>query len=137
VSAVDVSIIDDVVERATALDYLGLTELYAPDVLVDMNLPMWRFQLQGPDAVRAWFQEQHPAMPNLRCTSHRVHPIDRGVIVENEGRFDGQDGECLFRAVDIFHVDGGRIVEHVEYCGGCWTPDDIARQRAEAPMIRW
>ncbi len=26
---------------------------------------------------------------------------------------------------------------HVQYCTGCWTPADIARQNAEAPMVAW
>jgi ketosteroid isomerase-like protein len=130
------SAVDKVVDRITALDYEGLTDLYASDALLDLNLPSWRFQLQGPDAARRWFKE-HPEMPNLRCTSHRIMPIEDGVIVENEGHYDLDDGEHLFRAIDVFHLDGDEIVEHVEYCSGDWTPADIARQRAEAPMVRW
>jgi hypothetical protein len=40
-------------------------------------------------------------------------------------------------AVDIFRVDGDEVTEHVQYCTGCWPPDQIARQAREAPMVRW
>ena len=52
-------------------------------------------------------------------------------------RFDGDDGEYLWRAVDIFRIDGDTVTEHTQYCTGCWSPDQIARQTAEAPMVRW
>ena len=118
-------------------DWAAITEAYAPDVLLDMNLPTWRFQLQGRDAAAQYLVEQTGGLPRLRTTQHRAYPIPDGVVIEEEMRFDGEDGEYLWRAVDIFHVDGDRVVEHKQYCTGCWAPDQIARQADEAPMIRW
>ena len=120
-----------------AADWEGLAGCYAADVLLDMNLPTWRFQLQGRDAVRAYFVEQTGGLANLRTTALRTVPTSEGVIVEEEMRFDADGGEYLWRANDIFRVDGDEIVEHSQYCTGCWSPDDIARQSTEAPMIRW
>ncbi len=46
-----------------------------------------------------------------------------------------RDGECLWRAVDIFRLDGDAVVEHGQYCTGRWTPADVTGQAAEAPMV--
>jgi predicted SnoaL-like aldol condensation-catalyzing enzyme len=118
-------------------DWEAIAETYAPDVLLDTNLPTWRFQLQGRDAVAQYLVEQTKGLSNLHTTQHRVFRTDDGVIIEEEMRFDGDDGEYLWRAVDVFHVDGASVVEHIQYCTGCWTPDQIARQGDEAPMVRW
>jgi ketosteroid isomerase-like protein len=120
-----------------AADWEAITDTYAPDVLLDMNLPTWRFQLQGRDAATQYLVEQTKGLPNLRTVSHQVHDIGDGVIIEEEMRFDGDDGEYLWRAVDIFRIAGDAVVEHVQYCTGCWPPDQIARQEKEAPMVRW
>lgn len=120
-----------------AADWEAVTDTYAPDVLLDMNLPTWRFQLQGRDAATQYFVEQTKGLSNLRTVGHQVHDIPDGVIIEEEMHFDGDDGEYLWRAVDIFRIAGDTVVEHVQYCTGCWPPDQIARQAKEAPMVRW
>jgi ketosteroid isomerase-like protein len=118
-------------------DWDAVTATYAPDVLLDMNLPTWRFQVQGREAASGYFREQTARFDNLRTTQHRVHRAGDRLIVEEEMRFDGDGGEHLWRAVDIFRIDGDTVAEHVQYCTGCWTPEQIARQTAEAPMVRW
>ena len=131
------TVVDRLVAAIRDADWEAITATYAADVLLDMNLPRWRFQLQGRDAAAQYFIEQTKPFADLRTTQHRVFATDDGVIVEEEMRFNGDDGEYLWRAVDIFHVDGDAVVEHVEYCTGCWPPDQIARQADEAPMVRW
>ena len=128
---------DHVIESLRAADYLALVQRYAPDALVDINLPTWRFQLQGPDAVNEYLVEQTAGLANLRCTQLREVVTDDAVIVESECRFDGADGEYLWRAVDLLRIVGDEIVEHTQYCSGVWSPSDIARQAVEAPMVRW
>jgi hypothetical protein len=131
------TVIDKVVTSMREADWEAIAETYAPDVLLDMNLPTWRFQLQGRDAATQYLVETTKGFVNLHTTQHRVFRTDDGVIIEEEMRFDGDDGEYLWRAVDIFHVDGDTVIEHRQYCTGCWAPDQIARQRDEAPMVRW
>jgi ketosteroid isomerase-like protein len=130
-----------VVDRLTAAirdaDWQAIAATYAPDVLLDMNLPTWRFQLQGRDAVAQYFVEQTSGLTDLHTTQHHVIVTDDGVVVEEEMRFDGDDGEYLWRAVDIFRIDGDTVTEHIQYCTGCWPPDQVARQSDEAPMVRW
>jgi hypothetical protein len=130
-------VVDRLVAAMREASWDAIAETYAPDVLLDMNLPTWRFQLQGRDAVAQYFVEQTGGLTDLRTTQHRVFPTDSGVIIEEEMHFDGEGGEYLWRAVDIFVIDGDTVTEHTQYCTGCWPPDQIARQAAEAPMVRW
>jgi ketosteroid isomerase-like protein len=131
------TVIDRLVAAMRDADWDAITETYAPDVLLDMNLPMWRFQLQGREAASEYFREQIARFTNLRTTKQRASVVEDGVIIEEEMRFDGDDGEYLWRAIDIFVIDGDTVSEHTQYCTGCWTPELIARQSAEAPMVRW
>ena len=102
-----------------------------------MNLPAWRLQLQGPETIKQYFAEQTGPLPKLHCTQLREFVTDDAIIVENECRFDGPDGESLWRAVDVLGIVGDEIVEHTQYCTGYWTPADIARHSSEAPPVRW
>jgi len=131
------TVVDHVVACLRAGNYAGLTARFAPDALLDMNLPTWRFQLQGSDTIGQYFSEQTTGLTNLRCTQLRELATDDAVVVESERRFDSSDGEYLWRCVDVVRIVAGEIVEHAQYCTGCWGPDDIARQAREAPMVRW
>jgi predicted SnoaL-like aldol condensation-catalyzing enzyme len=128
---------DRLVAALRDADWDAVTATYAPDVLLDMNLPMWRFQIQGREAATQYFIEQIAEFPNLRTTHHAAYHAGDRLIVEEEMRFDGEDGESFWRAIDLFRIDGDLVAEHVQYCTGCWTPDTIARHAAEAPMVRW
>ena len=131
------TIADRLVSAVRDADWEAITSTYAPDVLLDMNLPMWRFQVQGRDVASQYFREQVARFANLRTTHHRVHRGEDTLVIEEEMRFDGDGGEHLWRAVDVFRLDGDNVAEHTQYCTGCWTPDFIERQAAEAPMVRW
>lgn len=131
------NVADRLVDAMRDADWDAIAAMYAPDVLLDMNLPTWRFQLQGRDAAGQYFSEQTKGLRNLHLISQNVHCAEDAVIIEEEMRFDGEDGEYLWRAVDIFHIADAAVTEHVQYCTGCWPPDQIARQAQQAPMVRW
>jgi hypothetical protein len=126
-----------IVAAVRAADYPSLAGMYAWDAVLDMNLPTWRFQHQGADKIVEYFHDQTGGLQNLRCTYSRAVGTDDTIMVESECRFDGDGGEYLWRCVDIFAVAGNRITTHTQYCTGCWTPADIARQAVEAPMVTW
>jgi len=129
----------DRVEQAIQdLDLDPIRDLYHDDVVLDVHVPTWRFQAQGPDALLNWYRDTVSHMPNPRTVWTRATPTADGAIVEWELRV-GPEGaeEHLCREVDIFHTDGDRITEHVIWCTGMWDPATIARQKAEAPMVRW
>jgi hypothetical protein len=118
-------------------DWDGLAALYAPDVLLDMHPPGWRYQTQGAEAASAQWKAIVDQFEDFRVTWVRATPTDSGVVIEWEMHTGHGDSEHLCRQADIHHSDGDRITEHVVFCGGMWDAATIARQRAEAPMIRW
>jgi hypothetical protein len=118
-------------------DWDGLAALYATDVVLDMHPPGWRYQTQGADAVAAQWKAMIDQFQDFRVTWVRATPTDGGVVVEWEMHTGHGDSEHLCRQVDILHGDGATFTEHVAFCGGMWDAATIARQQAEAPMIRW
>jgi hypothetical protein len=111
-----------------------LTALYAPDALVDINVPQWRYQVAGADVEPILREEFEP--PGRELTSQRLTHFDNGVIMEGETSFTENGETHRWRDVNIFRTDGQRIVEHTTYCTGIWDAATIARQAVEAPMIR-
>lgn len=118
-------------------DWDGLADIYSFDVIFDVHIPSWRFQLQGPDALIGRFKEQISHMQNFQVVWVRATPTIGGVVVEWEMHAGAADDQHLCRQVDILHGDGTRIDNHVVWCTGMWNPETIARQEAEAPMVRW
>lgn len=108
---------------------------YRPDALVDVVIPQWRFQLQGPDALREVLVAED-FVPGRRVTSsHRTTTSD-GLLLELEtwAPIDGEDQMWL--ALHQFRFADGLVAEHVVYCSGVWDAETIARQAIEAPMVR-
>jgi hypothetical protein len=120
-----------------ASDWDGLAALYAPDVLLDMHPPGWRYQIQGADAASGQWKAIIDHFEDFRVTWVRATPTDGGVVVEWEMHTGHGDGEHLCRQADILHAGAGKITEHVVFCGGMWDAATIARHKTEAPMIRW
>lgn len=107
---------------------------FAEDVFCDINVPEWRFQMQGVSAATAWLKDE---LPNgCRVLSWRSDPTADGVIVELEQRFDVDGVEQLSRNVHRLEVRDGEITEWTMYCTGVWSPETRERQAREAPMIR-
>lgn len=40
--------------------YEGADDVFAPDALLDVNAPTWRFQVQGPEAFVSWLKGHSP-----------------------------------------------------------------------------
>lgn len=115
-------------DRAAALlsdaDYVGLTELYAPDVVVDLHTPKQRVTITNRADAQTYVREAISRTAALRTTSaHRTDTAD-GVVVEVECHFD-DDGDVFFRAVELLTISDGAIARHTEYCTGNWTGDDV------------
>src|SRR5687768_5505831 len=98
-----------IVELIVAGKANELAELYAPEALVDINVPQWRFQLLGADVKPRLRDEFEVA--ERRMTWHRATYLDGGVVVETETRFLEDGEERLWRDVILFRTDGERIVE--------------------------
>ncbi|MGH9033841.1 MAG: hypothetical protein ACRDY4_08330 [Acidimicrobiia bacterium] len=109
-------------------------DAFAPDAFFDLNMPVWRFQLQGAAAFAAQLERinQGPS----RIDVLRTVPTMSGFVTEHEEHQD-VDGEHLSaRRLWLCEVRDGRIVEAVGYCSGEWDEELRARHAVEAPMIR-
>jgi hypothetical protein len=112
-----------------------LAELYAPDALLDANLPLWRVQRQGPAAIVKQFEEWYPKPP--RIVEWRERPTAWGAVVECAELHEEGAGELYVRTVCLLVMEGDRIGEHIVYCTGAWDAAARERHEREAPMVRW
>ncbi len=118
------------------LAYDSLAELYAPDVVLDADVPEWRFQIQGRAGILDAFRREELSLPGVRVGSFRwTATADGGLVAQREARFDGEGGEHRWRDVHVLRIEGGWITGHALSCTGIWDPATVARQAAEAPMV--
>lgn len=110
-------------------------EILAPDVFADVNVPHWRYQLQGAEALAGQLKADSPF--GAEVTKGRCVPTSSGFVVEAQYvQKDHHGEEMYYRTLWLVEVAGGRIAEVVLYCSGEWDAATRARQAAEAPMIR-
>ena len=133
-TAVEAPVTERVADAFIAGDVEAVIALYRPDALVDVIVPQWRFQLQGPDALREALLEGE-FLPGRRvAVSHRTATED-GLLLELECWAPINGEEQMWRALHQFRVADGLVVEHVAYCSGFWDAATIARHAVEAPMV--
>ena len=116
--------------------FAPLREHYAEDVLVDVNVPSWRFQVVGRSALEELFNRDELGLPELRLRAFRAVPTVDGCSVEVEVRARRGAETVQWRDIHVLHVRDGKVAEHVTYCTGHWDAAAIAGQDAEAPMVR-
>jgi hypothetical protein len=109
-------------------------DLFADDVLFDIFPPLWRFQLQGPDAFAAHLREIADGPATSRIL--RVVPTATGFVMEHEEAAVHSAEPLVARHLWLCEVHGDRITEAVGYCNGGWDAELRARHAAEAPMLR-
>jgi ketosteroid isomerase-like protein len=108
-------------------------DVFAPDAFFDLYPPLWRFQLQGPNAFAA--QLRAIAEGDTTARVLRVVPTASGFAMEHEETQRGAKVEVA-RRLWLCEVRDGRITEVVGYCNGGWDDELRARHAAEAPMLR-
>lgn len=126
---------DRVVDAYVTGDADALAELCADDVLVELVVPHWRFQLEGRETLRSAVGDEE-FVPGRRVTWHRRTDTADGVLLELESRAPMEGEDRLWLEMNQFRITGGRVVEMVQYCSGIWDEETIARQAVEAPMVR-
>lgn len=115
-------------------DWERLADVYAPDALVDVNVPQWRFQRKGIDEITAQYREWYPGA--VRLVEWKPTPTGFGAVVEQADWVREGTDEIFSRSVHLLHVDDDRIVRHVMYCTGQWDRATVDRQALEAPMYQ-
>jgi hypothetical protein len=109
-------------------------DAFTPDVFCDLNMPEWRFQLQGRDAFAAQLARINEGPSRMEIL--RTVPTTAGFVTEHveHQEVDGEDHSA--RRLVLCEVARGRIAEVTVYCTGEWDDELRARHAAEAPMIR-
>jgi hypothetical protein len=107
-------------------------DVFADDVFFDLNMPVWRFQLIGPDAFSR--QLSYINQGPISIDVLRTVPTDSGFATEHEEHqfVDGEDLSA--RRLWLCQVRNGRIAEAIGYCSGEWNAELRARHAIEAPM---
>ena len=109
-------------------------DVFTEDVFFDLNMPVWRFQMQGVDAFESWRRGLAPEGSGVNIL--RTVPTLSGFVTEFE-EIEEQKGQRLTsRKMILCEVREGRIAEVVAYCSGEWDEALRARHAIEAPMIR-
>jgi hypothetical protein len=110
------------------------SDLFAPNAFFDLNMPVWRFQLQGGDAFASQLRSINHG--DARVEIARTVPTASGFVTEQIEFQDLGDEEVWARRIWLCEVTDGRISEVVGYCSGEWNEELATRHAAQAPMIR-
>lgn len=106
-------------------------DLFTPDAFVDLSLPQWRLQGQGPAEIFALRATSHP-FPG-ETTVRGLDRTARGFLLEFEERWDAEGQRWYCRELMHCLVSGDRVSELRVYCTGDW---DEAVQRRHAAQVR-
>lgn len=109
-------------------------DAFAPDVFCDLNMPSWRFQLQGREALGAQLARINQGASRVDVS--RTVPTGSGFVTEHVEHQDIGGEDLSARRIILCEVRDGRIAEVTVYCTGEWNDELRARHAAEAPMIR-
>lgn len=109
-------------------------DLFSSDAFFDLNMPVWRFQLQGPAAFLS--QLRAISRGDVKIDILRTVATDSGFVTEHVEHQDVDGEELSARRLWLCQVQDGRITEVIGYCSGEWDEALRARHAAQAPMIR-
>jgi hypothetical protein len=109
-------------------------DAFVPDLFCDLNMPGWRFQLQGREPFAAQLARINEGPARIEVV--RTVPTTSGFVTEHVEHQDVGGEDHSARRLILCEVVGGRIAEVTIYCTGEWDDELRARHAAEAPMIR-
>ena len=105
----------------------------SPDVLLDANVPTWRYQLKGREGLAHLLAEEF--VPGRAVTGWRSVPTSDGLLLEVETHAPVDGEQRRWRSLYWLRGPSGAWSEVVVYCTGVWDAATIARQAVEAPMV--
>ncbi len=112
----------------------GGDDVFAADVLFDLNMPVWRFQMQGREA---WGAQMAALIRGpLRIDVLRTVPTASGFVAEHAEHQQVEGEDLTARRLWLCETRDGLIVEAVGFCTGEWDEALRARHAVEAPMLR-
>lgn len=129
------AITDRVVDAYLAGDVDTLAVACAEDVLVEVIVATWQFQISGRESIRHGLAQQDFS-PGRRVLWQQRTGAAAGVLLEVEAWAPIHGEQRKWHVLNHFRIADGQIVELVQYCSGIWDAATIARQQAEAPTVR-
>ena len=106
--------------------------LFAENMVLDMNVPLSRFQLSGADAMTEMLTSDAPQ--GRRFEEHSWVPTPDGFLLNWAWRTTS--GESHYsRGVTIVELTGSRISRITVHCSGDWDADTEARQARETATV--
>jgi hypothetical protein len=134
-TSVDSPTVQQLADRVADLlrTYRG-ADVFAPDALFDINVPIWRFQVRGAERFLAWLQGYAPHGYSITVT--RVIETTSGFVMEIEGEYEHHGIPLFFRNLYVAELANNQITELSFWCTGDWDPETRARHEVEAPMLR-
>ncbi|HEV7652596.1 MAG TPA: hypothetical protein VGP26_30950 [Actinophytocola sp.] len=109
--------------------------LFADDLVLDMNVPLSRFQLSGADAMTEMLTSDAPH--GRRFAEHGWVPTPAGFLLNWAWRTTGGEGyqSHYSRGVTVVELTGTRIGRLTVHCSGDWDPGTEARHVSEATTV--
>jgi hypothetical protein len=139
----EIDVLGDARPLADALLTAYLDRSFAPlrphydaDVLADLNVPSWRLQIAGRDEFEQLFDHEELGQNKQRLRAFRAFPTTDGCVVEIEASFRHDEETRLWRDIHVLRTRDGNVSEHLVYCTGFWDAATIAKQAADARMVR-
>lgn len=120
----------------TFRNLVAADDVFSSDVFCDLNMPVWRFQLLGPEAWIAQLRTLAQGDGQITVKVMRTVPTVSGFVTEHEESQDVAGQALSARRLWLCEVRDGRIAEVVGYCSGEWDEELRSRHAVEAPMIR-
>lgn len=117
-------------------DFGAIAALFTADALLDANLPSWRLQRQGAEAIRHQIEEWFSEAP-ARFVEWHAQDTEWGAVVECVERRVEEGEDVYYRQVFLFFTEGDQIANFTFYCTGAWDPATLERHAREAPIVRW
>lgn len=117
-------------------DLNTLAELYHPEVLLDVHVPNWRFQIQGRRTVAEAAGTALPG-PGRFTAFDAESTASEDLLVQFEWQQAKEHGGQISRELHLWRLnDARRITEQVAFCAGIWDQQLQSRMAQEAPLIR-
>ncbi len=109
-------------------------DAWAPDARLDATVPQWRFQVRGPEAIRAtyrnWFADRG------EFAELRRDPVPGGEVVTYLLAWHEHGVPHTAHHQHLLEVEGDRIVADTVFCGGRWPASLMAEMEAAQERAR-
>lgn len=127
----------DIVERVVKFieDPKQSDNVFAQDLFCDINVPSWRFQMQGANDFIEWIKGHWGS--GSKILQQNNYKFDNGFALDFDHEYNNRENQPMYaRNLWLCKLTDGKISEVILFCPGEWDQATRQRQAAEAPMFR-